>query len=147
MAYFYFDFRCAYDAPAEVSQQWYQSQGSKEEGRPATTNPHTRPATHGQAAPKPPYKGATDVAHRGSSPQGRCLRARSTAASLKGRQPPAGTPACSATPAKGASCMAPARGCRPRSTLSPAGVTAPVVGVAADGQGQSPFGQGQQRRR
>ncbi|RWW19814.1 hypothetical protein GW17_00016104 [Ensete ventricosum] len=35
----------------------FHSEGS-EEGRPATTNPHVGPATHGQAAAKAPCKGA-----------------------------------------------------------------------------------------
>ncbi|RWW23102.1 hypothetical protein GW17_00012674 [Ensete ventricosum] len=38
----------------------FRNEGSEEEGWPATTSPHTRPATHGQAAAKPPYKGAAD---------------------------------------------------------------------------------------
>ncbi|RWW60613.1 hypothetical protein BHE74_00032389 [Ensete ventricosum] len=33
------------------------SEGSKEEGRPATASPHVGPATHGQAAAKAPHKG------------------------------------------------------------------------------------------
>ncbi|RWV78507.1 hypothetical protein GW17_00060526 [Ensete ventricosum] len=34
-------------------------------------SPHARPATHGQAAGKAPYKGAVSAARRSSSPQGR----------------------------------------------------------------------------
>ncbi|RZR89744.1 hypothetical protein BHM03_00017521 [Ensete ventricosum] len=60
------------------------SQGSEEEGRPATASPHVGSATHGQAAAKAPYKGAVGygqgqpareagAAHRGSG-----LQARST---------------------------------------------------------------------
>ncbi|RWV80157.1 hypothetical protein GW17_00058612 [Ensete ventricosum] len=41
-------------------------------------------------------------------------------ASLKGRQPPAGTAVCSVAPAKGVGCRAPARGYRPWPTLPPA---------------------------
>ncbi|RWW37806.1 hypothetical protein BHE74_00057027, partial [Ensete ventricosum] len=33
------------------------SEGSEEEGWPTTASPHARPATHGQAAAKAPYKG------------------------------------------------------------------------------------------
>ncbi|RZS08318.1 hypothetical protein BHM03_00039272 [Ensete ventricosum] len=63
---FYFDFRCAYDAPAEVSQQWYQSQGSKEEGRPAPMQ--GRPPT-ARPRPRPPARGWLAVAR--ANPQGR----------------------------------------------------------------------------
>ncbi|RWV84804.1 hypothetical protein GW17_00053450 [Ensete ventricosum] len=53
-----FDLHCVCDAPAEVSQQWYQSQeGSEEEGRPATASPHAGSATHGQVAAKAPCQG------------------------------------------------------------------------------------------
>ncbi|RWW60882.1 hypothetical protein BHE74_00032082 [Ensete ventricosum] len=59
----------------------FRSEGSEEEGRPATASPHARPATHSQAATKAPCKGAVDcsqgqpakeadTACRGSSPQG-----------------------------------------------------------------------------
>ncbi|RWW35485.1 hypothetical protein BHE74_00059579, partial [Ensete ventricosum] len=51
---------------------------------------------------------------------------RPAAASPQGRQPPAGTPACSA---------APARGCHPRPALPLARVAVPTAGVAAPWQG------------
>ncbi|RRT31467.1 hypothetical protein B296_00059071, partial [Ensete ventricosum] len=38
-------FRYACDAPAEVSQHWYQSQGSEEEERPTTARPRPRSPT------------------------------------------------------------------------------------------------------
>ncbi|RWW86970.1 hypothetical protein BHE74_00004224 [Ensete ventricosum] len=60
----------------------FHSEGSEEEGRPATASPHAVSTTHGQAAAKAPSKGAAgygqgqlareaDVACRGSIPQGR----------------------------------------------------------------------------
>ncbi|RRT34760.1 hypothetical protein B296_00053492 [Ensete ventricosum] len=44
---FCFDFHCACDAPAEVSQQWYQSQANTSK-RGQLTKPPTRVASHGQ---------------------------------------------------------------------------------------------------
>ncbi|RWV80344.1 hypothetical protein GW17_00058407 [Ensete ventricosum] len=50
---------------------------------------------------------------------------------LQGRPvAPAGTAAYSAAPARGAGCRTPARGCRPRPALPPAGVVAPTARVA-----------------
>ncbi|RRT58745.1 hypothetical protein B296_00030621, partial [Ensete ventricosum] len=61
---FCFDFHCACDAPVEVSQQWYQSQG---------------PATHGQATAETPCKGA--ISYGQGQPAMEANGAR------KGRQP------------------------------------------------------------
>ncbi|RRT31238.1 hypothetical protein B296_00057789, partial [Ensete ventricosum] len=103
---FCFDFRYACDAPAKVSQQWYQSQG---EGRPHAYCLHTEVVGHGQAPcrvgrPWPGYlQGVTGCG------QARC----------KGR-PPAGT----------IDSGQPARGCHPRPALPLAGAVL-VAGVAA----------------
>ncbi|RWV99244.1 hypothetical protein GW17_00037859 [Ensete ventricosum] len=56
------------------------SEGSEEEGRPATANPYTGPATHGLAATKAPYKGATDC--------GQGQSAKEADAAWKGSRPP-----------------------------------------------------------
>ncbi|RWV87170.1 hypothetical protein GW17_00050872 [Ensete ventricosum] len=85
------------------------------------TSPHAGSATHDQAAAKAPYKGATGCS------QGQL--AREVGAARRGRQSLAGTPACSATPVKGAGCRAPARGYRPWPALPP------TVGVAAPCEG------------
>ncbi|RZS25488.1 hypothetical protein BHM03_00058724 [Ensete ventricosum] len=63
-----------------------------------------------------PLKGGRRAAAR-ASPQGRPVA-------------PAGTAAYSAAPARGVGCRTPARGCRPRPALPPAGVVAPTARVA-----------------
>ncbi|RRT33506.1 hypothetical protein B296_00028072 [Ensete ventricosum] len=45
----------------------FRSEGSEEEGQPATTNPHARSATHGQGQPVR----EADTTRRDNSPQGR----------------------------------------------------------------------------
>ncbi|RRT47967.1 hypothetical protein B296_00004804 [Ensete ventricosum] len=99
----------------------FHSEGSEEEGQPPTANPHAGSATHGQVVTKAPCKVAVGcsqdqparevgIAHKGSSPHGRRMCARSTTASPQGRQP--STPAYSTAPAKGAVYRVPARGYR-----------------------------------
>ncbi|RWV96255.1 hypothetical protein GW17_00041052 [Ensete ventricosum] len=80
MAYFYIDFCCACDAPAEVSQQWYQSQGGGA-------------ANHGQPLCKVghPWSGQQRpqgvAARRGDAGGQKCRpRARPTTASPQGWQ-------------------------------------------------------------
>ncbi|RZR90589.1 hypothetical protein BHM03_00018504 [Ensete ventricosum] len=96
------------------------NESSVEEGWPATASPHAGPATHGQAAAKAPNKGATGCDQ--GQPAREVGAARRGSSRPQGRQPPAGTPACS---------MAPAMGCRPRLALPPVGAAALTVGVAA----------------
>ncbi|RWV82395.1 hypothetical protein GW17_00056108, partial [Ensete ventricosum] len=76
------------------------------QGRPPTVRPRPRPPTRGRLAVVK------------ANPKGRPA-------------PPVGTTACSTTPAKGAGCRAPTRGCSPWSALPPAGATALAAGVAA----------------
>ncbi|RWV76838.1 hypothetical protein GW17_00062440 [Ensete ventricosum] len=71
------------------------------------------------------------VARGGSS----CPRAWLVTASQSGRQPTAGTTACSAAPAKGAGCKVRARGYCPQLALPPAGAAAPAVGRGKEGLG------------
>ncbi|RRT31399.1 hypothetical protein B296_00043791 [Ensete ventricosum] len=126
----------------------FHSEGSKEERRPATANPHAGLATHGQASVKAPCKGAADYGQgqpsreagairRDSIPQGQRLRARPTcrhgsrlwAHPLAVRHPQRGS-------AVGCPQGAAARGQqgqqrRPQGWL-------PLGRVAADGQGHPP---------
>ncbi|RWW67213.1 hypothetical protein BHE74_00025360 [Ensete ventricosum] len=53
---------------------------------------------------------------------------------LRAEVTPASTAACSVVPVRGADYRTPARDCCPRPALSPAGATAPIVGVAAPWQ-------------
>ncbi|RWW70984.1 hypothetical protein BHE74_00021309 [Ensete ventricosum] len=92
----------------------FRSEGSEEEGQPATASPHVGPAAHGQAAAQAPYKGGRPATARASPqgrpvapargdsrPQGQCLWAEASSA---------GTTACRTMPARGAGYRTPARG-------------------------------------
>ncbi|RWV94236.1 hypothetical protein GW17_00043243 [Ensete ventricosum] len=102
-------------------------------GQPLCRAVHPRPGRGqgplqrgGWLRPGPARKGG----QRRPQGQKRHPQARSPAASLQGRQPPASTAACS---------TAPARGCRLWPALAPAGA------VTASKQGQSSPTQGQRR--
>ncbi|RWV88750.1 hypothetical protein GW17_00049141 [Ensete ventricosum] len=66
-------------------------------------SPHVGPTTHDQAAAKTPLQGG-DRLRPGSARKGGQRHPQGAA--------PAGTTACSATPARGVDCRTPARGCR-----------------------------------
>ncbi|RRT32303.1 hypothetical protein B296_00045909 [Ensete ventricosum] len=90
-------------------------------------SPHVGSATHGQAASKAPCKGWLAAAR--ASPQGAtaCEHDGLWPARRGGSRWQHGTP-------KGAECRAPIRDCCSRPALTPAGVVAPTVGVAALGR-------------
>ncbi|RRT33183.1 hypothetical protein B296_00007968 [Ensete ventricosum] len=100
------------------------------------TSPHARPATHDQAAAKAPYKGAVAARKGGACGHKRRPRGQQSLAGTADCSQPIGAAAAyNAAPAKGADYWAPARGCRPRPALPPAGVATPTVVVVAPWQG------------
>ncbi|RRT31848.1 hypothetical protein B296_00058716 [Ensete ventricosum] len=113
-------------------------------------SPHVEPATHGQATAKAPARGRPTAAR--ASLQGRLTPLAGVATSKGGRrhsrgQPPAGTPACSAAPAKEAGCRVLTRGCSQKGWRCRPQGWPPLGRVAAGGLRQLSPGQGQQRRR
>ncbi|RWV77796.1 hypothetical protein GW17_00061332, partial [Ensete ventricosum] len=125
---FYFDFRNACDAPAEVFQQWYQSQArtARRRGWPwlaaRGSRLRPRPSARGRlaiantplqgrsVATKAPCKGLADhlqgaAARRGNSPQGAATHGRGCQRRACKGQLPAASP-------QEAAHGAPARGCR-----------------------------------
>ncbi|RZS19863.1 hypothetical protein BHM03_00052314 [Ensete ventricosum] len=129
----------------------FHSEGSEEEGRPATANPHVGPTTHGQV-------GCGQAPCKWWPPAGAAARKRAISYRLdasskaaygqKHRPLPVASPQGAARPRRGhrgSACPRPARrGAMP--TEAPAG-TVPAARAAADGQGQSPPAQGKRRRR
>ncbi|RWW20854.1 hypothetical protein GW17_00015015 [Ensete ventricosum] len=96
---FCFDFRCACDAPVEVSQQWYQSQAKgvkRRGGQPRPAPMQGRPPT-ARPRPRPPAIGRL-VTTRASLKGRPVLPARGDAYGQKhhprGQQPPTSTTVC-----------------------------------------------------